>query len=161
MAVELERVCHRWIVPEMLFSSMIDCPLEQRQILCSLLLLLITKVSKEAWSSMHLNIFFRHLLGGVVLRAFKAASSCLPVSVSAAHSHSASMNSHWRLITQRRWGEKQRPIHLCQGKWTAPQRSGWMHWQWHLSQARPLHEHKVRVLPVCPSPRATVWQTHH
>lgn len=33
-------------------------------------------------------------------------------------------------------GEKQRPIHLRQGKWTAPQHRGWMHWQWHLSQAQ-------------------------
>ena len=42
--------------------------------MCSPPLLLITKVWEEAWGSMHLNIFFRHLLGGVCPRGLE---SCL------------------------------------------------------------------------------------
>lgn len=62
MAAVLERVYYCWIFPEMLFPSKINCTLEQGQILCSPPLLLITKVSEEAQSGMHLNIFFCHLL---------------------------------------------------------------------------------------------------
>lgn len=69
----------------MLFSSKINCTLEQGQILCVPPLLLITKVSEEAWGSMHLNIFFRHLLGGGARP--RGLESCLctrpPASVSA------------------------------------------------------------------------------
>lgn len=150
MAVELERVYYCWIFPEMLFPSKINCTLEQAQILCSPPLLLITKVSEAAWSGMHLNIFFCHLRGGACPQGLE---SCLPVSLSASSpqlqcSALSSRGSRSRLITQWRWGKKQRPIYLRQGKWTAPWRSGWMLWQRHLSQGRPLHKHKVMALTV-------------
>ncbi len=74
MAAVLERLYYCWIFPEMLFSSKINCTLEQGQILCSPPRLLITKVSGEAWSSMHLNIFFCHLLGGACPQGLE---SCL------------------------------------------------------------------------------------
>lgn len=61
--VLLERVYYRWVFLQMLFSPKINCTPEQGQILCSPPLLLITKVSEEAWSSVHLNIFLCQLLG--------------------------------------------------------------------------------------------------
>lgn len=159
MTVVLEMVYYCRIFPEMLFSSRINCILEQGQILCSPPLLLITKVSEEAWGSTHLNIFFFFLLS-------PSPRWCLS-------------SGPWRLLLPaRRWvylpaqwpstlfhglqlkinytaevrGKKQRPIHLCQGKWTAPRRSGWKHWQRHLSRGRLQHKHKVRVLLV-PKPQ--------
>jgi len=62
-------------------------------------------------------------------------------------------DSHWRLITQRRWGKKQRPIHLGQGKRTGPWRSRCRRWQRHLSQGHGhSNKHKVGVLlsPLAP-----------
>lgn len=87
MTVVLEMVYYCRIFPEMLFSSRINCILEQGQILCSPPLLLITKVSEEAWGSMHLNIFFFSSFSisevVLVLGALKAAAARPPVSLSA------------------------------------------------------------------------------
>lgn len=82
MTVVLEMVYYCRIFPEMLFSSRINCILEQGQILCSPPLLLITKVSEEAWGSMHLNIFFFSSFSisevVLVLGALKAAAARPP-----------------------------------------------------------------------------------
>ena len=71
MAWVLERLYYCWLFREMLFSSKINCTPEREQILCSPPLLLITKVSEAAWSCMHLNIFFCHLLGGACPRGLE------------------------------------------------------------------------------------------
>lgn len=119
MTVVLEMVYYCWIFPEMLFSSRINCILEQGQILCSPPLLLITKVSEEAWGSMHLNIFFffffLHLRGGACPRGLEGC--CCPPAGEFICQHSgralSSMDSNWRLITQQRWGEKNKGQSIC------------------------------------------------